>query len=229
MALATLEMLKTVPTLKRQSEPFLELLLRMADQMVKDWLKRDVEQKTYTEYYDGTGSPNIVLRQYPVSSITSLHFDPVGYSGQRAGGFGSQTLLTAGTQYMLHLDSGGVVSNRGIVEAIGGIGIWFPGAYPLVGSMGKLAARRAPFWPVGKGNIKVVYTAGYAPGEVPMSIVAATINIVAFMLANMPAGGILQNESLGAYSYSRYFAPLGSIPMLGSTVQSLALYREVSI
>lgn len=226
--LTTIDALKTIPQVKNYSTEFLELLLTMADQAVKDWLKRDIEKKTYTEYYSGDGTSYIIVKQTPIIAVLNLWFDPVGYYGFAPSAFASQTLQVLGQQYVPILDSGGVVSNRGMIQAISGIGIWFPGLYPVSGSIGKLAARRGPVWPIGQGNLKVEYTAGYAPKDIPTPIVAAVLNVVAFMAANMPAGGILQSENLGSYSYSRFFPPIGSIPLLGSTVQMLAPYREIS-
>ena len=47
---------------------------------VEDWVKgfvdRDLLVTAYTEYYDGDGSGLLRVRQYPITSITSIHADP---------------------------------------------------------------------------------------------------------------------------------------------------------
>lgn len=52
-----------------------EKLQRIADETeaeVKEFLNRDLETAAYTEKYDGTGTDKLVLKQYPITSITSV-------------------------------------------------------------------------------------------------------------------------------------------------------------
>jgi hypothetical protein len=50
-------------------------LLRDADAEVKARCKRDFERANYTHYYDGTGGSTILLDQYPIVEVTSVHED----------------------------------------------------------------------------------------------------------------------------------------------------------
>lgn len=52
-----------------------EKLQRIADETeaeVKEFLNRDLETATYTEKYDGTGEDRITLKQFPITSVTSV-------------------------------------------------------------------------------------------------------------------------------------------------------------
>lgn len=52
-----------------------EKLQRIADETeaeIKEFLNRDLETATYTEKYDGNGESRLVLRQFPITSITTL-------------------------------------------------------------------------------------------------------------------------------------------------------------
>lgn len=41
---------------------------------VKNYIGRDLETATYTEYYDGNGTNELILNQYPVTSVTKIEF-----------------------------------------------------------------------------------------------------------------------------------------------------------
>jgi hypothetical protein len=56
-------------------------------------------------------------------------------------------------------------------------------------------------WPRGVRNIRVTYTAGYAPGEEPADIRGAVLDLVALRYRRLGKEG-LSGESIGGYSYS---------------------------
>lgn len=199
---------------------------------VKAYLKRDVESATYTEFYDGSGKPKLVLRQYPVTSVTTVHLDARGYYGTPSDAFASTTLLTAGTDYVLPKeDSGG--SRPGFLLRIGGptvsgeVGWWPPSAWNAGYPSGHLLTGRGPTaWPRGRGNLKVVYVAGYT--SVPADIALAVDQTAAWVSRNGPQGGFgLTGESLEDYSYNLASAAIGALPELGSARQLLAPYRRL--
>lgn len=107
---------------------------------IKAYLGWDVEVSSYTEYLDGTGAAELVLDSPPVPvSVTTVHED-------RNRVFGSDTLLTAGTNYVQRKN--GTVG-LGVLVRIGAVWPWM--SRP---SVGRLAAVLAP----NQGVVKVVYT-----------------------------------------------------------------------
>ena len=209
----------------------LQQMLDAADKAVKTYCGRDFESATYTEFYSGTGRRDLVLRQRPVTSVTSVHLDPDGYYGDGPGAFASTTLLTAGIDYVLIKDDG-TSGKSGLIRRLGGLASTTGGEvgwYPPVGRRGTLAAEYKPVWPFGDGNIKVVYVAGYAATAIPLDLVQAVHNLAAFMLLIAKRGGMVpQSESLGSYSYSLALHSLGTAPELGTSRQLLSRYRELS-
>ncbi len=168
--------------------------------------------------------------------------DPQGYSGQSPSAFaesstGPSTLLIMGTQYMVNVDGGGGGSGsaatgrksaRGTIRRIAGGQDMWPGYFG--GNMmygGKLAAYRKAVWPPGDGNIKVSYSAGYTQQEMPLGIVNATKQLVAWMVRNNPGGSPLSSESLGGYSYS-VLSGSADDAEIGSIRRLLARHREGS-
>jgi hypothetical protein len=141
-----------------------------------------------------------------------IHLDPSAYGGQLASGFGPQTQLIGGTQFMVQTDSQGAgsqtpfplgcrISKRGIIRNVGGggtffSGIWGQGPY---GGPGKLAGRQGPIWPLCDGGIRIMYSAGFL--TVPSDLSYAAAMLVAQMIRIQPTGTNLSSENLGAYSY----------------------------
>lgn len=50
----------------------LQLLADEVDETIKTFLRRDLEEATYTEYHDGNGKSEIVTRQFPITAVTSI-------------------------------------------------------------------------------------------------------------------------------------------------------------
>jgi hypothetical protein len=167
-----------------------------------------------TEYYGGYGTPELVLRERPVQSITSIYEDGDGNWGRTAGAFASDTLLVDGTDYALDLKNS-AVSLSGIVERLNGV-------WPNVTGRGAglLGAEPLP----GRGNIKVTYIAGY--GEPPDDVVLAVHNMIAEVRITGPMGGALTSESYEGYSYTRASAS-EQAAMLSSAKALLRNYRPL--
>lgn len=69
MALTTVAEIRLIPefaSTARISDAYLELTIANADAAIKSYLKRDIEETNYTEYYSGIGQCDLVLRQCPV-------------------------------------------------------------------------------------------------------------------------------------------------------------------
>lgn len=192
-------------------DPQMLMLLEAAEASVRRYLNRDLEQQSYTEYYDGTGRPQLILRQRPVTAVSGVWLDNAGYYGQRAGAFdAATTALTQGTDFIVRPPLDQSEKNNGILEMI--TPIWF-------------AVEGRSCWPVGQGNVKVTYTAGYNP--IPLDLQVAVHQAVAQALKMAENGFPLQSETLGEYSYTLLAG--GKDPSLASARALLNRYREVTV
>jgi hypothetical protein len=69
--LTTIESVQLIPgfnNLAAYPVAFLNQLIGAADRAIKTYLKRDIEFRSYTEYYSGSLQQDIILKQYPVWS-----------------------------------------------------------------------------------------------------------------------------------------------------------------
>jgi len=183
---------------------------------------------TPTSFLGCSGGSGTMSMQPNLNAVFTpvVWYDPQAQSGQAPNAFATGTQLVMGTQYMVVVDKGPNVSHRGLIRRIGGQGAAFVGFYSQDLFSGKLSAHRLPSWTRGDGNIKVAYSAGYNP--VPFDIQYACSMLVAYMVRNMPSGGPLESETLGAYSYHILNLNQTDVPELGSIARTLAPYRESS-
>src|SRR5882762_708261 len=178
---------KNIPTTQ------LNALFLAADQAIKTELDRDLEQNNYTNYYSGTGTRYLVLRQTPVTALSTVHINYAGYYGHNLENpYDTEHLLTDGKDYVLEWDStNATVSNSGRLIRIGTVWSELIKAY----TQGKVTQEVAP----SIGNIKVVYTAGYNP--IPYDLQFAVALVVAGMIKLAQYGYPLQYEKIGDYAY----------------------------
>lgn len=90
-ALITLAQGKTflgIPTLETSHDSLVEDFINEASQMIETYCNRFLIQRTVIEYKNGNGRKQLILNQYPISSITSLH-DDLNHS------YGAETLIDA--------------------------------------------------------------------------------------------------------------------------------------
>jgi hypothetical protein len=113
---------------------------------VRDYCGRDpaagFESATWTEYLDGTGTDVLLLREWPVASITSVKFRT-----------SSTAFDDAEPASAYYIDPEG--TNKGQLYRTGGLDVWsHRDHYGLV-------------WPKGRRNVQVVYVGGYSttPGD----------------------------------------------------------------
>lgn len=296
--LSTLSRIKSlagVPANDTTQDANLQAILAVADATVKAFCKRHLEQAVSTAYLDGTGTPDLVLPERPVTIYTltgtltsgsavvtglsstqyllagmpavhsslpagttistidsdtqvtlsanatasgavslvfglALWSDASGFYGQKSGAFSESTQhLTLGVDYALVRDQRDGTSKSGILKRLGGgvsgwgVSDWFWGGGSRKGT---LTARLPPSWPVGMGNLKAVYTSGYA--VIPDDLASAVDQLCVWMWRNAPQGGmVMTSEGYEGYSYS--LAALTSEPTLGTARQILSRYREVAI
>ncbi|MFC4768738.1 head-tail connector protein [Effusibacillus consociatus] len=84
-----------IDTTDTSKDSIIEFLINAASEAIEKYCRRKMKQATYTdEEYDGTGSQNLYLKQYPISSITSIKIDDV---------------VVAATEYKTRKESGIVV------------------------------------------------------------------------------------------------------------------------
>jgi hypothetical protein len=190
---------------------------------VKSYCKRDFEPATYTEYLQGNGRKELVLRHRPVTAVTSVHLDWDGNADQNPeGSFEAASLLTAGKDYFLNLDGswgGDPVSFSGLLVRVRNV-------WPEVQRQWywtKLSPETGP----APGSIRVIYTAGYDPA--PEDLQYAVVFLVQAMRKDLPVGGNLESEKIGDYSYKLRFPFPGELPELGTVRQILSTYRETSL
>lgn len=191
--------------------------------------------KTGTTFTGCTGGTGTLATGYQVA-IPVVYVDPQAAWGQSPTAFESGTQLTNGTMFAVVVDnSQGTLSHRGTLKrlGLGGAGFVGWGGYSVGynSPLGKLAASRLPAWPVGYGNVKIIYSAGFA--TVPSDIVTAANMLITAIARNQPLGGSTPgSEGYESYSYSLMSATGGSTnngyPELGTIRQLLAVYRDSS-
>lgn len=220
MALTAKATIKTLLGISDTSlDDVIDLLIPQADAIIKGYLKREIEEATYTEYYSGTGDQTLILKQTPVQSITSVNEDRDGFYGDGTDAFPASTLLVEGTDYVLRKDDASAteVSKSGILYRINSA--W---PRPYSRKRGQIASSPG----IAMGNIKVVYVAGWE--TVPADITFAANKLVTSMLQSLDAGGRLESESIEDYSYTLAGVEDES-KMLDSVKGSLARYKKVVI
>ena len=197
----------------------LSTLIPSAEQVIKNYVHRDLESQTYTQIYSGTDQRHLVLRQTPVTAITSVYEDDDAYYGQgQAPVFDSTTLLTEGIDFVLDRDISTTYSKSGILWRIGYV---WPKARRHYYYRTLSHEPGPPF-----GNIKVTYVAGFSP--IPDDIKYAVAMLVRWMQRSIQFGGQqLQRERLGDYAYELGRKRLDTDFELGSLRATLAPYREI--
>ncbi|MFO0919441.1 MAG: phage head-tail connector protein [Planctomycetaceae bacterium] len=218
-------MLTSVETIKSQlgiSDPTedakLATWLAQADQMIKSYLKRNIEQATYVEFYSGDGTNIIRLRQSPVQSITSLYLDNAGFFGKAPNSFAAASQLSEGADFVLDRDNNSATekSTSGILWRINGA--WDRPSSRVNGTLSTIPGNAM-------GNVKVTYVAGYA--TVPADIQAACIQAVA-QFREMQVVGLSQSENYEDYSYT-LADPSVQEKVMGSMKSLLKPYRKFVI
>lgn len=181
---------------------------------VKRYLGRDIESKSYTEYYSGDGSIELILRQFPVISIQRVCEDSGSYFGNAPNAFPASSDLTNGVDYTVEAGQFGQ-GTTGILRRIGAT--WQRYRSRSLGTVQDLPA-------IQQGNILVQYTAGYSP--VPPALVMAINSLVIKGVNEAALGGPVASETYEDAAVS-YFASSDMSKVLGSVNSTLGLFKGI--
>lgn len=219
MALTTLTSVKTqggiaVGDNSRDSQ--IRILIDGISSLVKSQLSRDIESTKYVEFYSGDGSPYLILRQYPVTSVSLVCVDDAGYFGAAIGGFDTSLNLVEGVDYALMSGTGGNGAT-GMLRRIGATWHRYPSR--AIGIIQNLPG-------IPSGNIKVEYTAGFT--VVPPEIVMAVNSAVLKQLAIGPIGTSV-SEIGYEDAHVSFFNSDDAAKVFGSIEATLAGYSSIPI
>lgn len=135
-------------------------LVNRSYKILEKYIGRPIKQATYTEFYSGDNTGELVLRKWPVISVTSVYVDT---KLDRV--FGSDTLVDS-ANYYVDVDSENSV-----------------GAIQFVQQNGT----GPTFFEFGIRNIKVTYVAGFA--TIPNDLVHASTMHVSWMFRRSDTEG----------------------------------------
>lgn len=173
-----------------QEDSKLLFFLEYASSWIEEYLDRKgrLFLKTRTEYYNGTGTPNLVLRARPVyTDGLQVYVDTQGgYYGEGDNSFPASSLLTYGSDYVLRIDEDDGTSRCGILQKVRS---YWP--KPFARAPGVLS----PFMTTDTGSVKVVYQAGYTVDNLPATLRLACNTLAAKIRYLMPVGMDLSSES----------------------------------
>ncbi|MCC6425108.1 MAG: phage head-tail connector protein [Phycisphaerales bacterium] len=195
MLLSDIDEVKSVlqiPSGDKSDDKLLMFLIDMASEWIQEVLGRKLGEKvSRTEYYNGTGMQNLMLRERPVftSPTIEVWVDHDGNFGATSGAFASSTEITYGNYqngFCLDIDQDDETSRSGILIRLGTT--WPKPSYRARGLL-------TPFVGQANGNIKVTYTAGYTIDTLPSQLRLACSILVAKLRSLLPEGMEIGSES----------------------------------
>jgi uncharacterized phiE125 gp8 family phage protein len=126
LAQARLALKVPAATVDAVQDAALEDMINRASAFANKWTGRWLLLKSYTEYYDGDGGNSLMLKNYPVDTLTSVHDDPLRV-------FGASTLIAA-SDYILDA-AGGIIRlwNNAVtfLQGRANIKVVYTAGYPL--------------------------------------------------------------------------------------------------
>ena len=165
----------------------LQLVLDSASAEIRRWCGRDettgFSSATRTEYYDGNDEITIQLREFPITSITSV---TIRYADGTTEALDSTTYRAntiTGLLARIDASRGRFVSMRSDLQV----------------SMGTFLPE--PRFPQGFANITVVYVGGYS--TIPSDLQMACMRMSDIMWSARGRDPTLTSEKIGDYSYTR--------------------------
>jgi hypothetical protein len=207
--------------------------------MVGQPITDGTQQVTITGFTSATvvtvnAAPNPTWLNTPVNVCgISLWLDSHGRGGQNPAAFGTTTQLIQGKDFIAIADGPSNLSTSGLVRRIGtyswpnqfGGGIIYPSGirqYTLSGW------DRGVVWPMGDGNIKIQYFAGYQ--VIPADIVTACHLLCACIRNERMQGKPIASETYIDYTIQLATSPPAGAPPEMDSVRGLLLpYRESSL
>ena len=200
-----------------------QLLHQMDDVFWQFTKRRSAEflSSEQTEYYSGAGFASIPLRRRPATAVANVWLDGGGRFGQGVDAFPASSLLTSGEDYYVE-----TLEERKDNPSL----LHYAGAAYLSDerdvSLGGLDAQFGAGWPIGTGNVKVQYTAGW-------TAVPNDIRLAIYTLAGMvkkgaeQQTGILKSERFGRYAYQLMSAgDEGETPGIGTVRSIFTSWKE---
>lgn len=184
--------------------------------LVKQQLNRNIEADDFTEYYSGDNTPYLLLRQYPVISITRICVDNGGYFGDASGAFDSSLNLVSGVDYAL-MDGLNGKGGQGIVRRIGAS--WYARPYRELGTVENLK-------PAKGGNILVAYRAGYE--TIPLAIRMGVNQAIIQMAMSSAVGGTPSSMTYEDASVT-FLTPDVAAKAWGSVAVLFANYKSIPV
>ena len=192
MLITDLRELKTVLDIEpddTSEDRKLNFFIEYATNWIEEIINRPgLSFKSRTEYYNGTGTTNLLLRSRPVflTPTIQVFVDDAAYYGSADDAFSADTALTFGEDFCMDLrNSDDGTSKNGIMVRLGGV--WELRPKRDVGMLSPYMG--APF-----GNIKIIYSGGYTVDSLPSTIRMACNLIVARLRAVFPLGMELGSE-----------------------------------
>jgi hypothetical protein len=220
MGLISLANVKTLWGITDSSQDaVLNLLIAQCSARCATYVGHVLEATNLTEYYRGTGTCDLVLLNWPVNSITSVHEDMGAEWGQAADAFAAATELVAGVDYSLRKDGGGGQARSGILRRIGTV--WQKPTIYVPGTISPTPAETS-------GTIRVVYNAGFA--TIPDDLQQACLLLMACVKRILKIGQPLSSEGWEDYNYAVAAAAgdaMGGLP--ADALATLSRLRNVSI
>lgn len=178
--------------------------LNFLNEFVSGWIEelldRDFTYKTRTQFYNGTGTQKLLLRNRPVFTSPAIQcwLDGNGYYGQADNAFPDSSALTYGQDFVLRVDQDNGSSRSAILIRMKGA-VWHR---PFVRTPGLLT----PYVWNALGNIKVTYTAGWTTDTLPAGFKLGVDYLIAKLNNLFPYGQLLSSESYEERSVS-YWIP----------------------
>ena len=166
---------------------------------------RTFESATYTEYYDGDGTDTLVLKNTPITSITSIKFRNA-----------DDTLDTALSSTLYRVDLA-----TGVIKLLGSTRVW--GYDDTSSGLPATELVYSSRFTEGHQNWQVVYVGGYA--TIPDDLKYAAYLTVDLLFNNRGQAGMFNAESIGQYSYQRASRDQG----LASIMAVLGGFRRLAV
>ncbi|RJQ24628.1 hypothetical protein C4577_07615 [Candidatus Parcubacteria bacterium] len=205
LILSDLREIKTVldiPQTDSTQDAKLLLYAEWASDIINTYLGRPfngINYLTRTQYYDGTGTQRLLLRNRPVNPSPTGDYEDLQVWVHEGGNFGTSDDAFSGdpkvygTDYTLQIDQDDGTSRCGILIRLGN---YWP--KPIMRQVGLLS----PFVGQDVGSIKVIYTAGWSVDTLPAAFRMANNLIIAQLRDMFPLGRWLTGESYEERSVS---------------------------
>ena len=219
MAVTTLTSVKTqggIAASDTSRDAQLRSLIDGVTSLVKQRLNRELESTNYIEYHSGNGTPLLLLRHHPVTAVSLVCVDDLGYFGTAPRGCAPALNLVEGVDYALIPGTNGRASS-GFIQRIGTT--WHRLPTRAFGVLSNL-----PGTP--NGNIKVQYTAGF-----PVIPPAITMAVNALILKHASQASLGGAASQMGYedAHVSFFTPRDAVALLGGVESILADFRSLPV